>query len=202
LRFVQFVLDCALGAVRLATETLVTAEAPQPREKIDELHALLTTQGGLTHLELDEVGKGVRAALTQAFSDRIGVLAPRGGVTLRANWVGGEVLPEHRQTFRLLDPQQMLHVVAETAPPAAANVSVALGALVSRERDEAQAVLVYQPNTTEELVFALGELHPSLTLAAKQRLESLADRVLGRLIAEVKESAAASLRQQGYGPPS
>ncbi len=180
----------------------MTAEVPQPREKIDELHALLTTQGGLTHLELDEVGKGLRAALTQAFSDRIGVLAPRGGVTLRANWVGGEVLPEHRQTFRLLDPQQMLHVVAETAPPAAANVSVALGALVFRERDEAQAVLVYQPNTTEELVFALGELRPSLTLAAKQRLESLADRVLGRLIAEVKESAAPSLRQQGYGPPS
>jgi hypothetical protein len=186
--FTQYAFDCAIGAVKLVSDTLKTAAAPSPEAGLGRMQELLTAQGDLTYDELNNLGVVVYSRMQEIFQERVNELPKVRGVEASVGGGSGSSIPE-QDGFRPFANQHMALLV-RTASPAQAEHAATFYVYVSKNKDAAETVLVRCFDPGESIVFALSEINPEPRTAARARLKSLADRTLGNLFKRLETGAA------------
>jgi Fic family protein len=197
--FVAFVLDAALEAIAVTTETLRTVTSPDPTAAAIRLGHLLTAQGGLTFTDMDRLGANLAARLADVLRLTAERLPVPAGVTIGITRTSGSQSPA-RTGFRPVIAGQSQSVLINVAvsPPAGVQLGQELYVLVSKSRDDSETICVDWPDGGEQVIFGLNDVHPDLSAAAEHRLETLAERVLGAALDHVTRETERLLSEQGY----
>jgi Fic family protein len=196
--FVRFVFDAELAALQLTSESIRTALTPEPEAGLERLRAMVTAQGELTFTDLDRLAATVTRRLDAAFAEAAERLAPPPGISI-GHGVHSGFPATDRDGFRPVIEGRSRSVRAgvSVAGPAEVTVAYELFILVSRSRDESESLLVDWPEGHEQLTFGIHDVHPALAAAAEQRIDALAQRVLGRALDHATAEAERVLRERG-----
>lgn len=202
--FVGFVFDCGMAALRMVTESLLTAAAPKPEDSVQRLRELMTGQGGLTHQELDALAGQLADELHRTLTDRIAELDLPPGTRVEAAAGSGGKRTSEDGRFRPIITGGARYVTVRflSSPPAEGSITKRLNVFVSTDRDEAQTFLIEERTEREAMTLALRDVSPEPTAATQYRLNALAERVLGTGLRELSKAAENAFRASGYGPPS
>lgn len=205
-RFVDFILERALDAIRLADESLRTAIAPSMQNKLTDLKSLYVTKGGYTHAEVDGAGYSFMEIFEQEIKRQMQDAAEKMkdgsgnshlgfGVTVKLE--GNQIT---RPTFRapISDGPRLLHFFVTSASPANARVERAFALEVPEDCGREDDLIIQDLQADEVLEARVTELIPVPSAALQMRVSMAVERILGEAFAEMHSRAAETLRGRGY----
>jgi Fic family protein len=196
--FIDFILQRGLTAAALVSEALKTAKAPPPEDVLQQLRGALTTQGGLTHQELDQVGKRLVGLVATEFSTQLSSLSLPAGVNGAAQQHGGSPIGELPGFRPIGDSPPFVQVNFNSQSPANANVVANFSVLISRPRDESESFVLIRDDGQERLLFSLHDVYPEESAAASIQLREFVRSSISQLLVALSAAAQDSLRQAGY----
>ncbi|HEV7769727.1 MAG TPA: Fic family protein [Solirubrobacterales bacterium] len=198
--FLEFVARAARDGLEMVTERLRTAQAPQPDQLLGEFRDMYRAQGDLSHRQLDEVGNGFTEGLVEAVAAQVrGLAVPDGVEIVSVGGSGGRQrgLPSGFRSLVVPGPRYV-QLELTAAAPGEAKLRIVLDVLVSTETDTTTSVLVLQRDGHEQLMLGLADLVPQLSSAARLRIDSYLQRILGFALSELLARSKARLQEAGY----
>jgi Fic family protein len=201
--FVRFVADAAQSAMGMVIESMRTALAPRSADAVKALGSLLTAQGGLTHHELDIVGRRLQEEVTNFVAEALdGIDLPPGvSKTFVGFGIGGPV----PSGFRPILSQGVgpSGVELRSLPPADAATQIAVQVAASTSDDDAQSFVVFDKladgdNQADQIVFGLHDVYPELSGSAQFRVRRYLERLLGRALSKLANEVRVQLARTGY----
>jgi len=204
--FVDFILERALDAIKLAEESLRTASAPSVQNKLADLKSLYVTRGGYTHAEVDGAGyrfmEIFQEEINRQMQDAIEKMRDSAGKSQLSfeapvQLVGYE---NTRTTSRwpISDGPRKLHLMITSASPANAQVDRTYGLEVPRDCGREDDLIIQNLATHELLEARVTELIPVPSAALQMRVSMAVERILGEALAEMHLRAEEMLRGRGY----
>lgn len=196
--FTDFTLSRTLDSIQLVAETLKAAGAPAPIEAAAQLKRVYLTQGGFTHVEVDNAGYAMFDAFVAEVQRQAGTL--RTGelsIACSASQRAGRVDSANYRVPVAAGPR-FAEVRLHTSPPAQAELLRRITLEVPRDSGKEDDLVLRCYETGELFQSRITEAHPAVTGTLQLRLAVFVHGLLGRAIAEITESAAGVLRQQGY----
>ena len=136
--------------------------------------------------------------MLEAFQEEIGSIDFLPGVTADTN-LNASASGRTPNGFRR--PREMsVYLAVRSGEPAAAQQERSFQVYVSRDRDEHEVFLLATAELDYGTRFALWEVFPELSTAAKLRLSALARKVIHELISLVATSGTSAFKKSEYSP--
>lgn len=196
--FADFVRDCGLDTLAVATESLREARSPRVEDALRGLRSTVASHGGLTHTEVDEVGNRLVASCLSALKHAIAELPPLQGVSVIAQPVSGSASTGRTGYRQLLSNPTFLQLAFQSQPPATASIQVTIQVVISLTTGDAVPIVIERLDSREVLEVRLAEVHPQQSAALQAHLASFARSVLADNLATLREQATEALRNAGY----
>jgi Fic family protein len=198
--FMDFILYAAISTLDLATDTMRTGATADASTSLSKIHSMLTTQGGLTHVELDTLGIGLLDQFYPVLDERRNAINPElpPGVTihLESGSQGDVAIPGFRPPRGR--PGAYFEVRVQVAPPGEASSRVRFMVQVSTRDDETECAVLLRDGHEAQLRFALIDVHPDIGTAAYARMRAFAVQTFDLLFADLLPDIQASLDAAGY----
>jgi Fic family protein len=197
--FISFIAKASRDGLEMITESLETAQGPQPEQLLEEFREIYLAQGNLSHHQLDELANDFASAALEVMGEQLSKLSMPDGVEIdRLNGSGNAAEPP--DGFRkLVDPSpRFIGIRLRSLPPARASLEMSLDLFVSTKTDPAVTVLLRNSRTGKELAVGLADLQPQLSGAARYRLENFLRRTVGEALDGLLAEARSDLKRQGY----
>lgn len=199
--FVDFTASVVREAIELVTETLKTAQAPQPEAVLEAFREMLLVQGELSHHQLDQIANEFVDVFVEILAELRGALTLPDGVGVEVMPASGGNQDAPPDGFRPVVASGPRHVELRYAssPPARAKHWQTVDIYVATGSDPATTLLVKDvEDPAEYLVLSLSDLQPQLSSAARLRVSSYVRRLLGRGLSALYQKAGEALRNTGY----
>jgi Fic family protein len=199
--FVGFTASAIREAVELVTETLKTAQAPQPESVLENFKELLLVQGDLTHQQLDQVANEFVDVLVEIISQLKDSLVLPDGVGVQVVPASGGNQNDPPNGFRsvVTAGPRSIELRFDSAAPARARHLRRLDIYVATGSDPTTTLFIRDvENPHEYVVLSLDDLRPQLSSAARLRVASFVRRLVGRGLSTLLEQAEKRLRGEGY----
>ena len=190
----DFIFDRATAAMELVGEQ-VTAS---PEDRVADLRTLLLVGDGMTHNAVDEVGYRVLEMLQAELDKQANDLHLPAGIGLSASapQIDNRVVPDGYRQLLSRGPK-VVYLVAQSQPPAQANVTNLIRVLVPKD---------LAPSLTFRIASSIGpsmdvrlrDLFPEPRTYATMRIASWVKSVLDATLKQLRDGAANSLRSNGY----
>jgi Fic family protein len=204
--FVDFMLERALDAIRLADESLRAAIAPSMQNALADLKSLYVTRGGYTHSEVDEAGyrfmEIFQKEVNRQMHDAVEKLKDSKGKSQLSfeapvQLAGYEIT---RATSRapISDGPRKLHLLITSASPANSKVERTFGLEVPKDCGREDDLIIQNLQTHELFEARVTELIPGPSAALQMRVSMAVERILADALAEMRSRAAETLRGRGY----
>lgn len=196
--FTDFTLARTLDSIQLVAETLKAAGVPAPIEAAAQLKRVYLTQGGFTHVEVDNAGYAMFDAFVAEVQRQAGTL--RTGeltITCATSQQAGRVDDSSYRVPVAAGPR-FAEVRLHTSPPAKAELLRRVTLEVPKDSGKEDDMVLRCFETGESFQSRVTDAHPVVTGTLQLRLAVFVHGLLGRAIADVTKSAAGVLRQQGY----
>ncbi len=203
--FVEFTAGAIREAIELVTESLKTAQAPQPEDVLDAFKQMYVVQGDLSHQQIDQIANEFTDTLTEIALEQLRALILPDGVEVEVITVSGENQSEPPTGFRsVVQPMgRWVELAMVSSPPAAAELSIKIDIFVATGSDTAATLLVQDANVPyEQLRLSLSDLQPQLSSVARHRVSNFVRRLFGRGLNSLYAEAQARLRAAGYSDSS
>jgi hypothetical protein len=196
--FTDFTLARTLDSIQLVAETLKAAGVPAPLEAAAQLKRVYLTQGGFTHVEVDQAGYAIFDAFVSEVQRQAGTLKTGElTITYATSQVAGRV--DHANyRVPVADGPRFAEVWLRTAPPAKAELLRRVTLEVPKDSGKEDDLVLRCYETDEIFQSRITEAHPVVTGTLQLRLAVFVHGLLGRAIADITKSAADVLRGQGY----
>jgi hypothetical protein len=194
--FVQFICERVADTVALVRAQMQVGIQPGIDGQMRSMQKELVGRGGLQHLEVDALADRLlsvfKDALTKMTTENP-LMAP---LSVQVHPVG---LPMETAPggYRFTSNQLGWSLTVSSAAPANASRPRPYRILVAQTGTETADFLIRSQDRTVMEVL-LREVHPVLTTELVHRAEMIALAEYQSLVAEVRQFAAASLRQNGY----
>jgi len=199
--FVEFTAAAIREAIELVTESLKTAQAPQPEDVLDAFKQMYVVHGNLSHQQLDQIANEFTQALAQIAMEQKAALTLPDGVEVEVASVSGQNQGEPPAGFRsVVQPNgRWIEITLNSLPPAATGLRVGVDIFVATGSDTAATLLVQVANApSERLRLALSDLQPQLSSVARHRASNFVRRLFGRALNTLYAQAKAKLHDAGY----
>lgn len=199
--FVDFTASAVRGAIGLVTETLKTAQAPQPESVLEDFKEMLLVQGELSHQQLDQLANEFVDVFAEIALELRDELALPDGVGIEVMPASGAAQEEPAAGFRSVVSAGPRHVELKfsSSPPARANHRRRINVYVATGSDPAMTLLIQDAkDPAEYLVLSQSDLQPQLSSAARLRVSSYVRRLTGRGLSVLYQAAEEALRGTGY----
>lgn len=198
--FNKFVGNAAIAALELVSESIRTALAPSADAASQALRELVMAQGGLGHLEIDQLGFSLLSEFAKVLQDEVAQLQlpPEVTVQVRSEQNRQVAAPDG---YRLLGTHPLLHAALHlyaTAPSEARRYTFIRPFVAMDLDEESDLYFMAQEGTDTGSTFSLTDIRPVLSAAAEQRMRMLARRVLGIELTELLVEAGLSLQNARY----
>ena len=195
--FIDFTLDRTLDSIQLVSETLRAAGVPAPIEAAAQLKRVYLTQGGYSHAEVDGAAYRVFDAFVAEVRRQAQSLNTSELVIVCS--ISQTEMSTSNPSYRkpITDGPRMAVLRLATAPPAKTELLRRVTLEVPKDSG-AEDDLVVRSDTDDTFQARMAEAHPALTGTLQLRLSVFVHGFLGRVIAEITQSASSILRQQGY----
>ncbi|HEY7949240.1 MAG TPA: Fic family protein [Solirubrobacterales bacterium] len=197
-RFVELLARVTQEAMELVMDSLLTAQAPQPEDKLRKLSGLYPDSN--IHQQLDEAGNSVAKVLLDVTKNQINQLTLPETVSIRANRLNlklGNPPPGFRQIGDMRGGFASVRLVFASAPPAMAEIAWILDVFISKDASIPEAVRIQvNEEPTEHLMLSFPDVCPQLSDVAKRRAENFSRRVLGQGLDALYEQARAALDEK------
>ncbi|HYH83260.1 MAG TPA: Fic family protein [Longimicrobium sp.] len=195
--FVEFVFDRTTEAIQLVEQTLQAAAAPDPEEEAANLRAVYLTRGGYSQAQVDAAGLNLLQAIAAEFERQATSLRTEGQITITQQLLpSSDSLfrqPTPRSGYRLAVSAKAVRVAMEASAPAWANVAKGFAVELPVDPDAEDEVLLLSDAVAEPFTARLRELLPASSTVLQMRLGVFIRRVLGQMLAELREKAVTSL---------
>ncbi len=195
--FVEFIFDRAVDTLHFIGDQVAVASARQ----IEELRTLLTAQGGLAHVELDQIAGTLLTVVTNEFSQQLKALQMPLGVTLQSqNQQGGADQWTESDGYRRPGSQGDFYLMlyGSVQPPAQANINYPIRVLVARDRNKRLAIRLEVVGKPDALDAKPSDIRPEMAAALRLRVSAWVGRWISQMLEELKGAAQSALRQSGY----
>lgn len=196
--FTDFTLARTLDSIQLVAETLKAAGAPAPIEAAAQLKRVYLTQGGFTHVEVDNAGYAMFDAFVaevqrQAATLKTGELS----ISCATSQQAGRVDNASYRVPVAAGPR-LAEVRLHTSPPAKSELLRRVTLEVPKDSGKEDDLVLRCYETGGLFQSRMTEAHPVLTGTLQLRLAVFVHGFLGRAITDITTSAASVLRQQGF----
>jgi Fic family protein len=197
--FVEFIARVSRDALQMVTEQLKTAKAPQPEDVLSRFRQLYVAQGELSHQQMDSLANDLVEDVALIAEEKVTSLPLPEGVTIEIMRSSGG-LQEPPEGFRsVVKPgTRSIQLTFEAAPPGRAKVKGTCEFFVSTDSDPACSVLLRALGPKEEITLGQGDLLPELSSAARLRLQSFIERILGKGLDTLLRESQERLSDTGY----
>jgi len=205
-QFVEFTASAVRDAIELVTESLKTAQAPNPEDLLDAFRKMLLVQGSLSHEQLDEVANDFANVFTEIAMEERKTLTLPDGVDIEIANVRGQNLSDPPAGFRpVVEPAGRLVEInfASVVSPAQGGCFVQVDVFVATGSDTDATLIAQVVSRTDEQIedqlrFSLSDLQPQLSSVARYRVSNLIRRLFGNGLNALYARAQANLRNAGY----
>jgi len=196
--FVDFILERALDAVRLAELSLRAATAPRLENGLTALKQLYLTKGGYTQQQVDEVGDSFFNLFLQELNRKGQEASVAGVVGFGCNTHGGFQNPA-KEGYRppVTRAARALVITFRSEQPLHTSVSRSFQLEVPKDCGDDDDLVIRGLNSNELLEARIAELMPAPTAALQMRLTIWIDKILGDAVDELSRMAASLLKSQG-----
>jgi Fic family protein len=196
--FTDFTLARTLDSIQLVAETLKAAGAPAPFEAAAQLKRVYLTQGGFSHVDVDNAGYALFDAFLAELQRQTAALKTAElRITYEASRVAGYVdSPSYR--VPVAAGPRFVEVRLQTAPPAQAEALRRLTLEVPKDSGREDDLVLRCFETHESFQSRITEAYPAVTGTVQLRLAVFVHGLLGHAIADVTAAAETVLRRQGY----
>lgn len=197
--FVEFIARVSRDALQMVTEQLKTAKAPQPEDVLSRFRQLYVAQGELSHQQMDALANDLVEDVALIAEGKIASLTLPEGVSIEVMRAAGapQDLPEGFRSVVKPGPRS-IRFTFEAAPPGRAKVNGSCDFFVSTDSDPACSVLLRALGPKEEITLGQADLLPELSSAARLRLQSYIDRILGKGLDALLRKSQERLSSTGY----
>jgi len=198
---VDFTASVVREAIELVTETLKTAQAPQPETVLEAFKEMLLVQGEMSHRQLDQVANEFVDVFVEIASELRDALAVPDGVGVEVVPASGGAQATPPAGFRSVVASGPRHVELKfrSFPPAKARHWRTVNVYVATGSDPAMTLLVQDAeDPAEYLILSLSDLQPQLSSPARLRVSSYVRRLMGRGLSILYQEAGETLRETGY----
>jgi Fic family protein len=197
--FVDFVGEHAADSVMLTLEMIERSKVPALEKSVAELQSLLTFRGSIGHEQMDQFAEFLVEALSIEVASVSGDFSLPSGVQFSAGISQGGFnvppIPGFRPTGGMQSKGLQMSLSVTRLPRA--NAYFQVYGYVSTDRDDPFPLAL--GNDTEPLMrFRISEVRDGITAAARHRVHSLAEQLMGRLVSLVEEKLRVELGQAGY----
>lgn len=198
--FVEFIARVSRDALQMITEQLKTARAPQPRDVLTHFRELYVAQGELSHQQMDALANDLVEDVAQIFEEKILSLSLPEGVTINVmRGSGGSQEPPEGFRSVVKPSPRYIELSLDAAPPGRAKVKGTLEFFVSTDSDPASSVMMRAKGPKDQIILGQVDLLPELSSAARLRLESVVERILGKDLEALLRRSQQRLSETGYG---
>jgi len=199
--FVDFTAAVVREAIELVTESIKTAQAPQPATILDAFREIFVAQGDLSHRELDRIANEFLNVLVGAAREQTDALSLPDGIEIDVVQVSGQNQYDPPEGFRsLVEPgPRWLQVKFSSSPPGESTHRVDMDLFVATGSDPAATLLVQADGSPDQqLRLSLADLRPQLSSVARHRVSSFVQRQLGTGLEALYKMAQEQLGRAGY----
>jgi Fic family protein len=194
-RFVDFILERAIDAVRLANESLRAAKFPSIDDALASIKRLYVTKGGYSHAEVDQAGFRFLELFNKEANQQIQKVSVKdilnAGVGFGNN-AQGPTNPKYRRP--ITQGNQWMQISLSTVAPAATQVTRDFILELPKDCDSNDDLIIHDLNTNEVFGSHIIELTPMPTAALQMRISIEIERILREMIDELSKKAAAVLK--------
>lgn len=197
--FVDFVSEHAADSVMLTLEMIERAKVPALEKSVAELQSLLTFRGDIGHDQMDQFAEFLVEALSIEVASVSGDFSLPSGVQFSAGLSQGGFNVPPVPGFRAPAGMQAKALQMQLSVPRLQQASVwfQIFGYVSTDRDDPFPLALGTGNESI-MRFRISEVRNGITVAARHRIHSLAEQLMGRLLSLVEERLREGLRQAGY----
>lgn len=196
--FTDFTLARTLDSIQLVAETLKAAGAPAPIEAAAQLKRVYLTQGGFTHVEVDDAGYAMFDAFVAEVQRQAGTLKTGElSISCAVSHEAGRVDDASYRVPVAAGPR-LAEVRLHTSPPAQAELLRRVTLEVPQDSGKEDDLVLRCYETGELFQSRVTEAHPVVTGTLQLRLAVFVHGLLGRAITDIAKSAASVLKQSGY----
>jgi hypothetical protein len=194
-RFVDFVYERSVDAIRLVHDSFRAAKYPPLEQSLERLAGVFTTRGGYGHEEVDQAGITLMGLLAKEVRGRR--LSGQARIAVAVPTTDGtEPRPGYR---RLVSGEpRILELTLTSPPPAKANVHRRFVIEVPQDCGKHDDFVIRSLGMEEFYEARATELMPLPSAALQMRIPMWVDGILGNALNELERKAAASLKSRGY----
>ncbi len=200
--FVEFVEDRAMDTMAMVSDRLheATRSHANPTAAIE---SMVAAHGGLTYEEVEALGQRltgqVQQAIERSASDQLPA-SPTIATTVIPKT--GKFATNFGREFHTLETGGGFVLRLAGTDPVASGADVTPIVGVADSKGERFAFIVIDANRpqSDPLLLRVSDLHPSLTAAAEQRLQSWAEQAFERALTDVQRTIEQTLRKKGFEP--
>jgi Fic family protein len=199
--FVEFVFDRTTDAMALVEQTIQAAAAPDPEEEAASLRAVYLTRGGYSQQQVDEAGLTLLGSFATEYERQAAAFRSAGQVQISAGIVDGNLagIGAPRPRFRRPVSNKSLLLSASTSAPAQAAVTRRILVEVPADSAADDETFLSVDITGGEFAARLRELIPGVSSLLHIRMAVFVRRVMGEMLAELREEATKSLGRSSSG---
>jgi Fic family protein len=190
--FVDFILARSLDTIKLVDESVRSALVPSAQDSLAGITNLYITKGGYTHDQVDQAGKQLLQAITQAIIASSTNLPPKLNRNLALQGANYQIPVS---TYRTpLNREGVLTVSFSTEPPAFAQAARQYFLWLPRDAAGEDDIRLMLGNTTEQFSARMEELLPSISGILQVRINMFGERIVREILSELRE-----LAQKAFG---
>lgn len=193
--FVTFIGERVVDAIELVRLTVRAGRRGADARSIERLRDVVTSAGGLTHVELDAVANRLLDTAQVEFDAATAAVALPPGVSLSVLMQAVGVPTDAGYRMPVAN-RRMLRVVATYDGPPAASAAADIRTVIATVGGREPLAIEHVGGALTE--FSLREVDPFVREVARIKLATFADEVLTGVLADLSEQAEAGLRRDGY----
>lgn len=198
--FVEFVLGRCLDAIQLVDQSLKTAAAPSPGQKLESLDNLYVTRGGFTHDMVDSAADQFYKSVFRRAKELIeSYESSRENLSAKISTSTSRYDPEDSEYRRPLKHDgKILNLQLTSGKPGRASVQRSYRLEVPRDAGRHDDIRLIRPDTGEAVTARVDQLIPNQKSTLQVTIDMWLEEQLGKLLDELSENTRAQLRRQGY----
>ena len=195
--FIDFMLDRAVDTMGMVADQL----AAPVEERVASLRDLLTSQGGLSHSQLNDLAKDLLQDVADEIRPQTEALNLPVGVQVHSQLMQDplpfEIADSRFRRLPVHDPRHVM-VWGRVPPPATAYVQFSIQAVIAKAADERFVFRLVTDGPADPLDIRLRDVHPKLTSSFQLRLAAWLRRLLNELLERLQLQAEESLKESGF----
>lgn len=201
--FVTFVEDRAIDTLAVLTDRIRDTESGLASQA-ERVRRLLAAHGGLSHAEVQSVGRRLFDAINSRLASVVDELRSEGGLPTDIQ-TGYEVRGDHvgsnfgGRPYRPLQTSGLTTMTLSLSTPVQVHGQTSPNVGIAQDPTARFAFIVIDANRPdrEQLLLRLQDLHPNITAYAESRIGAFARRSVAAALADVERALEQRLKSEG-----